>query len=106
SNLLIVGQKDAAALGMMSLLVIGIAAQHAPANPAHPGTGVKFYLLDGSPVDSPCNGKLAQLADALPHPLKETTWRELGPTINELAEEVERRQSADASLAPNLYLLI
>jgi hypothetical protein len=106
SNLLIVGQKDAAALGMMSLLVIGIAAQHAPANPAHPGSGVKFYLLDGSPVDSPCNGKLAQLADVIPHPLKETTWREIGATITELAEEVERRQSADAIPGPNLYLLI
>jgi len=106
SNLLIVGQKDEAALGMMSLLVIGIAAQQPPANPAHPGSGVKFYLLDGSPVDSPCSGKLAQLADLIPHPLKETTWREVGATITEVSEEVERRQSADAAPGPNIYLLI
>src|SRR5207249_2475673 len=57
SNLLIVGQKDAAALGMMSLILVSIAAQHPPADPAHPGSGVKFSLCDGSPVDSPNNGK-------------------------------------------------
>jgi hypothetical protein len=106
ANLLIVGQKDAAALGMMALATISIAAQHPPANPAHPGSGVKFIVFDGSPIDSPCNGKLAQLAGLIPHPLEVPTWRELGATIAALAEEVERRQAADAGEAPRLYLLI
>jgi hypothetical protein len=106
SNLLIVGQKDTAALGIISLITVSIAAQHAPANAAHPGGGVKFILCDGSPVDSPNVGKLAQLAGVIPHPLQETTWRELGATIGGLAEEVERRQAVDAAPGPNIYLLI
>jgi hypothetical protein len=106
SNLLIVGQKDAAALGMFGLLTASIAAQHPPADPGDPASGVVFYLLDGSPVDSPHHGKLAALAGAIPHPIKDVTWRELGAAMTELAAEVERRQGVDAGPAPNVYLLI
>jgi hypothetical protein len=107
SNLLIVGQKDAAALGMFSLIVISIAAQHAPADPADSARGgVKFYLFDGSPVDSSNQGKLASLAGVIPHPIKDVAWRELGPTFAEVAEEVERRQKAESVDAPNIYLLV
>ncbi len=48
SNVLIVGQNDEAALAMMIMGAIGIAAQHPPAGPQ----ACRFYLLDGSPVDS------------------------------------------------------
>jgi hypothetical protein len=106
SNLLIVGQQDAAALGMFSMIMISIATQHAPAHAGAPAAGVRFYLLDGSPVDSPHHGRLAQLAGAIPHPIQETTWRELGATMTMLAEEVERRQKADAGEAPSIYVLI
>jgi hypothetical protein len=106
SNLLVVGQKDGAALGMFALMTISIAAQHPPANPAHAGCGVRFILLDGSPVDSPHSGKLAQIAGVIPHPFQETSWRELSSTMAALAEEVERRQAVDAGEAPNVYLLI
>jgi hypothetical protein len=106
SNLLMVGQKDTAALGMMSMIMISVAAQHAPANPAEPASGVKFYLFDGSPVDSYNNGKLAQIGDVIPHPVRDVAWRELAGVMGELAEEVERRQKADAGDAPNIYLLV
>ena len=106
SNLLIVGQKDEAALGMMSLITISIAAQHPPSQPDDLSSGVKFYVFDGSPVDSPHSGKLGQLANAIPHPLKDVPFRDLAATMGELAEEVERRQKPDAGEAPNIYVLV
>ena len=45
---LIVGQNDEAALAMMMMGAVSIAAQHPPAGPQ----ACRFYLLDGSPVDS------------------------------------------------------
>ncbi len=103
SNLLIVGQKDTAALGMMSLLTLSIAAQHPPTSDSG---GVQFYVLDGSPLDSPLHGKLAQLSDSIPHALKDIGWRDLGATLTEISEEVERRQKAETGDAPNIYIMI
>ena len=37
---------------MMTTALVSIAAQHAPTDPATQAGGVRFYLLDGSPVDS------------------------------------------------------
>ena len=77
SNLLIVGQYDEAALGIMAMALISLGAQHARPTP-RPRLGVRFYLLDGSPVDSLNAGQLAKVADVLPHPVKDVAWRELG----------------------------
>ena len=51
SNLLIIGQRDEAALGLMSAAVVSLAAQHNPES-------VRFVILDGSPADSPHAGAL------------------------------------------------
>ena len=57
SNLLIIGQNDEAALAMLIMAAISIAAQH----PVSPTGGLRFYLLDGSPVDSSLAGELGKL---------------------------------------------
>ncbi len=102
SNVLIVGQNDEAALAMLMMAAIGIAAQHPPAGP---GTA-RFYLLDGSPVDSSLAGKLGQLAKVLPHPVTNVTWRDLGARFTEIAAEMQRRQT-DASVDQGpIYVLI
>jgi energy-coupling factor transporter ATP-binding protein EcfA2 len=105
SNLLIVGQNDVAAIGMISTAVISLAAQHAPAD--HPGAsqGVRFYLLDGSPADSRNAGILGQLDGVVPHAVKEVAWRDLSAVITELAAEVERRQK-EATEAATIYLIV
>ncbi len=102
SNALFVGQNDEAALAMLMMAVIGIAAQHPPAGP---GTA-RFYLLDGSPVDSSLAGKLGQLAKVLPHPVANVTWRDLGAKFAEIAAEMERRQTdSSVDLGP-IYVVI
>src|SRR5208282_5920219 len=57
SNLLIIGQNDEAALAMLIMAGLSIAAQHPP----RPSGGLRFYLLDGSPVDSSLAGELRKL---------------------------------------------
>jgi hypothetical protein len=106
SNLLIVGQNDIGALGIMEMIILSLAAQHAPSRPDHHGSGVVFYLFDGTPADSPNAGQLPRLADIVPHPFRNVAWRELAETITELAAEVERRQTADSGEAANLYLFV
>jgi hypothetical protein len=102
SNLLIVGQNDEAALAMFLMAGLSIAAQHPP----RASGGVRFFLLDGSPVDSSLAGELGKLAGYIPHPVKNVSARELAQVVGEIATEVERRRDKDAlDLAP-IYLLI
>ncbi|MFO0950939.1 MAG: FtsK/SpoIIIE domain-containing protein, partial [Isosphaeraceae bacterium] len=68
ANLLVIGQNDEMALGMMTTALISLAAQHDPA-------GVKFVILDGTPPDSPRAGRLAGLRDVIPHPLREVSMQ-------------------------------
>ena len=104
-NMLIVGQNDEAALGIMAMSLISLGAQHAPPDPVAPASGARFVILDGSPSDSPNAGQLMRVADVLPHPVRDVAWRELAPVIAELAAEVDRRQK-DPGEAPAIYLLV
>ena len=99
SNLLIIGQQDEAALGMLTTALIGLAAQYPP-------DGARFYLFDGSPVDSPNAGVLGRVGETIPHSSRSVGWRDLPGVMTEIAEEVERRQADSGSEGPALYLLI
>jgi S-DNA-T family DNA segregation ATPase FtsK/SpoIIIE len=100
SNLLIVGQQDEAALGILSVALVGLAAQFAP------DSGARFYVVDGSPADAPHAGFLGRLPAILPHPLRVLTWREVPAVMAELSAELERRQKATDEEAPPVYLLL
>ncbi len=104
ANLLIIGQNGEAALAMMMMSAISIAAQHPPKQ----RTGIKFHLLDGSPVDSWLAGKLGEVADWLPHNVTTATPRTMPATINAVARELGRRRdhSGDAEDPAPIYLFI
>jgi hypothetical protein len=106
TNLMIVGQHDDSALGILTMALIGLAAQHAPEETAHRAASSRFYVLDGSPEDSPHAGYLGRLSRVLPHPMRVAGWRDVAGPIGELAEEVDRRQKANETDAPALYLFI
>lgn len=105
SNLLIVGQQDEAAIGMLSTALLSLAAQHSSA-----GKGsARFYVLDFASADAPYAGLLARLAEAAPHAIQHGARRQLPAMIDELASEVARRLSsdgADLTAEPSLYLVI
>ena len=99
SNLLIVGQNDEAALGMMTVALISLAAQHKPET-------VTFYVLDFGAVDAPYAGLWDQLAGVLPHPVKVGRRRQLPEFIAELATEVQQQLDNEQPGAPARYLFL
>ncbi len=118
SNLLIVGQHDDAALGILAGSLVSFAAQQtphltpltpSPDRTGRPGGGQRgevFYVLDGSPDDSPHAGSFQKLVRALPQPAQVGGWRDLAGIVAEVAEEVDRRQRAHDSDAPSVFLFI
>jgi hypothetical protein len=99
SNLLIVGQNDEAALGMMAVALISLAAQYPPSD-------ARLYVLDFTPVDAPYAGLFSRLAGFLPHSVRVTGRRGLPETISEIAAEVDRRMDTDSTAAPPIHLFI
>jgi S-DNA-T family DNA segregation ATPase FtsK/SpoIIIE len=107
SNLLIVGQYDETALGMLATGLISLAAQ-LPVSADANGTDSRdhFYVLDFGAVDAPDADLFSGLAGLLPHPLKIGRRRQLPEMIGELADEVQRRIDADEMSAPPKYLFV
>ena len=99
ANLIIVGQRDESALGLMSAAMLGLASQYE-------ARSAKFFLLDGSPADSSLVGYLQQIAAALPHESRNVEWREVPEVITNLASEIQRRIQEDHLDAPAVYVLI
>jgi hypothetical protein len=106
SNLLLVGQQEEAALGVLANAILALAAQHPPADTANRPSSARFYILDGSPPDAPFAGALGRLKDVLPHPVQVGAWREVSSVLTELATEVSRRQQSPENDGPELYLIL
>jgi hypothetical protein len=104
SNVVIVGQQDTAALGMVGTAVLSLAAQLPP--DAAPPASAFFHVVDGSQAAAPQNGLLARLPDVLPQGVRVTGWRDLPAVLAELSAELERRQKANDGEAPALYLVL
>jgi hypothetical protein len=99
SNVLIVGQNEESALAITALSMISMAAQLSPKS-------ASFYLFDGTPVDAATYGYLASVAASLPHRSKVVDYRAVPQAVHELALELERRQSSDASSAPSIFVFV
>jgi ABC-type branched-subunit amino acid transport system ATPase component len=100
NNLLIVGQNDEAALGMMSVALIGLAAQSPTSNLQ------SLYILDFGAVDASYADFFARLAEQMPQPIKIGRRRQLPEIIGELAAEVQRRIDANSASASTKFLFL
>jgi DNA segregation ATPase FtsK/SpoIIIE, S-DNA-T family len=105
NHLLVVGQNDEAALGVMASSLISLAAQFPKASSETVRQGARFYLLDGTPEDSPHAGALARIAAAIPHEAMIGGWREVPEILAVVAGEVTRRQEAKTD-GPEIFLFI
>lgn len=97
NNLLIIGQNDEMATGVVSAAILGLAAQ-AP-------DSARFFALDGLPEESPSVGQLARVAEVIPQPIRIGGPRDAASILSEVAAEVSRRQAEGGDLAP-IFLLI
>ena len=99
ANALIVGQQEEAAMALMAAAMTSLATQYAP-------DAASFYVMDGSPADSPLASVFGRVRDALPHTVKLVDYRAVPEAINELAEEMQRRQTGDQLHPPAIYLFL
>jgi DNA segregation ATPase FtsK/SpoIIIE-like protein len=102
SNLLLVGQQEETALGMLATAVIGLSAQGADAD----GGAARFLVIDGRQAEPPAEGVLARLPKIVPCLVRLAGWREVASVVGEVAAEVERRQKSPDAAAPPVYLVI
>jgi DNA segregation ATPase FtsK/SpoIIIE-like protein len=105
NHLLIVGQNDEAALGVIASVLISLAAQCPPAGSGTVRSGARFFVLDGTPEDHPQAGTLGRVAAVLPHGVEVGGWRDTGRILGEAAGEVQRRQEAGGD-GPELFAFI
>ena len=99
ANLLFVGQRDDAALAMLTAAMLCLGAQHAPQT-------ARFVILGGAAAEAPSPGGLRDVGALLPHPVQWVDWREVPGVIADLAAEVRRRVEQGPADAPAVYLLV
>ncbi len=95
-NLVVVGQQEDAALGMMATALVSLAL---------PRPTASLVVVDGASANPPESGVLARLADALPVPVRLAGTRQLPEVLAELTAEVGRRIAAGSD-GPPLFLAV
>ncbi len=102
SNLLIIGQQSETALGMMSGVLLSLAAQHGVS-----GAGsARFVILDGTPEDDPGFGALERFAEALPHEHTFAGWRNAADALAGVDQIVTQREESNKTGEPAVFVLI
>lgn len=99
SNLLIVGQHDESAVGIVTAMLLSLAAQHKP-------EAARFYLVDASPSDAAHAGYLAGLGHLIPQTLRVVGPRDTPAVLAEVAGMVTQRQQAPDQFGPSIYLFL
>jgi len=97
NNLLIVGQRDEAALAILSLSLICLGAQF-------PKGKARLILFDGTTPDTPQRAYLDRVVDTNPHTIERPTANEFGDLMNGLVSEMESR--GDRHDDPPIFLII
>jgi ABC-type multidrug transport system fused ATPase/permease subunit len=105
SNLLLVGQREEAALASLAVGVLSAAARHRP-GAGNGVAGKTFYLLDGLPADSPHAGLVDRLAEVLGPSARVVGRRDLDEVLQTILDEVTRRDEQGVQDPPSVYLCI
>jgi hypothetical protein len=100
NHLLLVGQRDEAALAMLGASLISLAAQHTKG-------GARFIVLDGNPPDSAPRKFLEQVVRAILQEVHLAQPHEVGEIMSKLAaEQAARSDASHGAGAPAVYLLV
>ncbi|MEI2726262.1 MAG: FtsK/SpoIIIE domain-containing protein [Verrucomicrobiota bacterium] len=99
NHLLIVGQREEAALGMLGVALIALAAQH-------PKSSAQFFVFDCSAPDSAEAKFLEHAVRAVPHEIKLVRAGDVEDVMAALAAEEQQRTDDPGAVTPETYLLI
>ena len=98
-NILVIGQQEETALGVLIAALLSLTAQYAPG-------GARFYVADFSPADTTYAGLLKSMGEALPHGVKVVNRRGILQVVTELSDEVQdRTESEGAKKAPIFFFI-
>jgi energy-coupling factor transporter ATP-binding protein EcfA2 len=101
SNLLVVGHREEAALGVLTNSIISLAAQFPPG-----AESVKFYVLDGIRADAPEVGLWNRVKQSLPHCMKIANPRGTPELLAEISAELDARREQSREHEAPIYLFI
>jgi len=100
SNLLVVGQQDELALGILASSVISLAVQ------SQSGAETRFVILDGTRPEAPEAGSWSRLDSQLRLGATIASPRDAAAAVSEVAEEVDRRLASPDQPGPPTILII
>jgi len=98
-NVLLIGQQEESALAIFASMMVSLSSQFRE-------QGAKFYVLDGTPVDSSFAGELEKVRTALPTESVNVDYRAVGEAMTELSAELKRRQENDSADAPGVFVFV
>jgi len=99
NHLLIVGQREEAALGMLGVALVSLAAQH-------PKNSARFFVFDCSAPDSPEAKFLERAVQAVPQAIKLVRAGDVDEVMTGLAAEQQQRTDDPGAVTTETYLLI
>ena len=97
NHLIVVGQREEAALGMLSIALVSLAAQY-------PKGSARFVLFDGNPPGTPAREYLERVVSAVPHEVTMVKPNELAEVMTGLAEELKKRGGEADANSPAVFL--
>jgi hypothetical protein len=98
NNLLIVGQREEAALGILSLALVSLAAQY-------PVGAANFIVFDGTTPGSQQREFLERITRAIPHQVTLARGSDLGEVLGNLSADLKKRVEEDhGSGAPATFV--
>ncbi|NLS96075.1 MAG: cell division protein FtsK [Planctomycetaceae bacterium] len=100
-NLLLVGHREEAALGVLATSLVALAAQDRPQE----GELGRYVVLDGTRVDAPEAGFWPRFARQFGREVTVATPRDATKVIAEVDEEVRRRQETGIENAPPIFVV-
>lgn len=101
NNLIVIGQREEAALAIVGISLISLSAQHGK-------EGVRFIVCDGTAPESSESAFLKSVVRAVPHRVDLVKNHEIPDVMSELGEEMKRRSSDEeaAAKAPPIFLMV
>ncbi len=119
ANLLMVGQDEMLALGVLANSLISLAASARPTDGWKAGSGEPaeadqavaatdgpFVVFDGQRAESPMAGFWDRLGQQLPIPIRTVDPRGTAEEIGRWAAEVQRRMDQNLDAAPPVFLIL
>lgn len=103
SNLLVIGQQPEPARAVLAAAIVALAAQDVRGDTA---AFAPITILDGSPTDDPEAGYFSRLAAALPEHVRLANQRDRPNVLDQLGEELERRQRDSQQSWPPVFLVV